>query len=155
MISKTADNGDLVTNALDFLGGSTDLIGLRGRGRSTRPFTVVADLQREAEAAFRAEEQRLTDEQQRVEQRLNELLTKQEGSGSILITPEVEAEIERLREEQVKTRANLRRVRRDLEKDVAALGTRLKLLNIAAVPILVALSALGLAAARGGRRRNA
>jgi ABC-type uncharacterized transport system involved in gliding motility auxiliary subunit len=155
MISKTADNGDLVTNALDFLGGSTDLIGLRGRGRSTRPFTVVAELQREAEAAFRAEEQRLTDEQQRVEQRLNELLTKQEGTGSILITPEVEAEIERLREEQVKTRANLRRVRRDLEKDVEALGTRLKLLNIAAVPILVALSALGLAAARGGRRRNA
>lgn len=155
MISKTSDNGDLVTNALDFLGGSTDLIGLRGRGRSTRPFTVVAELQREAEAAFRAEEQRLTDEQDRVEQRLNELLTKQEGTGSILITPEVEAEIESLRAEQVKTRTNLRRVRRDLEKDVEALGTRLKLLNIAAVPIVVALSALGLAAARGGRRRNA
>jgi hypothetical protein len=46
-------------------------------------------------------------------------------------------------------------VRRDLEKDVEALGTRLKFLNIAAVPIVVALSALGLAAARGGRRRNA
>jgi ABC-type uncharacterized transport system involved in gliding motility auxiliary subunit len=155
MISKTADNGDLVTNALDFLGGSTDLIGLRGRGRSTRPFTVVDELKREAEAAFRAEEQRLIDEQSRVEQRLNELLTQQGDSGSILITPEVEAEIERLREEQVKTRANLRRVRRDLEKDVEALGTRLKFLNIAAVPIVVALSALGLAAARGGRRRNA
>ena len=154
MISKTADNGDLVTNALDFLGGSTDLIGLRGRGRSTRPFTVVRELQRTAEAAFRAEEQRLMDEQDRVEQRLNELLTKQGGSGSILITPEVEAEIERLREEQVKARGNLRRVRRDLEKDVEALGTRLKLINIAAVPLLVVLSALGLAAARGGRRKN-
>lgn len=155
MVSKTADNGDLVTNALDFLGGSTDLIGLRGRGRSTRPFTVVQELQREAEVAFRAEEQRLTDEQERVEQRLNELLTKQDGSGSILITPEVEAEVERLREEQLKARGNLRRVRRELEKDVGALGTRLKLFNIAAVPIVVALSALGLAAARGGRRRNA
>lgn len=154
MISKTADNGDLVTNALDFLGGSTDLIGLRGRGRSTRPFTVVDELKRQAEAAFRAEEQRLIDEQSRVEQRLNELLTQQGDSGSILITPEVEAEIERLREEQVKTRANLRRVRRDLEKDVEALGTRLKFLNIAAVPLVVALSAAGLAAARGKRRRT-
>ncbi len=92
--------------------------------------------------------------QDRVEKRLNELLTKQDGEGSILITPEIEAEIKRLREEQVKTRGNLRRVRRDLEKDVEALGTRLKLINVAAVPLLVALSALGLAAARGGRRKN-
>ena len=155
MITKSADNGDLVINALDFLGGSTDLISLRGRGGTTRPFTVVAELQRKAEAAFRAEEQRLLDEQTRVEQRLNELLTEQEGSGTLLITPEVEAEIDKLREEQVKTRGNLRRVRRNLNKDVESLGARLKWINIAVIPLLVGLSAVGLAAARKRRRHAA
>ena len=90
-----------------------------------------------------------------VHQRLNDLLTKQNGTGSILITPEVEAEIETLRDEQIKTRGNLRMVRRNLEREVRALGTRIKLINIAAIPILVALSALGLAAARGKKRQAA
>lgn len=154
MISKSADNGDLVTNALDFLGGSTDLISLRGRGSSARPFTVVEDLRREAEANFRAEEQRLLDEQDRVEERLNNLLTKQEGSGSILITPEIEAEIKTLREEQAKTNANLRKVRLNLNKDVEALGARLKWINIASVPLLLGFTAFGLAGARSRKRRR-
>jgi len=155
LISKMADNGDLVINALDFLGGSTDLISLRGRGSTTRPFSVVQDLQRQAEAAYRAEEQRLLDEQTRVEQRLNELLTKQGDSGQLLITPEMEAEIGKLRDQQVETRTKLRAVRRDLNRDVESLGARLKVINVAVIPLLVGLSAVGLAAARARRARAA
>ncbi len=155
IVQTSADNGALVSNALDVLGGSTDLISLRGRGGSNRPFTVVEELKREAEAASRGEEQLLLDEQTRVEQRLNELLTKQGGSGSILLTPEVEAEIEKLREEAVKTRTNLRRVRRDLNRDVESLGARLKWANVLAIPLLVVVSAVGLSSARGRQRRSA
>ncbi len=155
MLSTSADNGALVSNALDVLGGSTELISLRGRGGSNRPFTVVEELKREAEAALRGEEQGLLDEQTRVEQRLNELLTKQGGSGSLLLTPEVEAEIAKLREEAVKTRTNLRRVRRDLNRDVESLGARLKWANVLAIPLLVVASAVGLSSARSRQRRSA
>jgi ABC-type uncharacterized transport system involved in gliding motility auxiliary subunit len=155
LISKISDNGDLVINALDFLGGSTDLISLRGRGGTARPFTVVQELQRKAETAYRTEEQRLVDEQQRVEQELSRLLTQQQGSEELLITPEMEAEIAKLREEQAQTHANLRAVRRELNRDVESLGARLKWLNIALIPFLVGLSAVGLAAARGRRARGA
>jgi gliding motility-associatede transport system auxiliary component len=155
LISKMADNGDLVINALDFLGGSTDLISLRGRGGTARPFTVVEDLKRKAETAYRTEEQRLVDEQQRVEQELNKLLTQQQGSEELLITPEMEKEIAKLRDEQALTHANLRVVRRNLNRDVESLGARLKWLNIALIPLLVGLSAVGLAAARCRRVRGA
>jgi ABC-type uncharacterized transport system involved in gliding motility auxiliary subunit len=155
LVTKISDNGDLVINALDFLGGSTDLISLRGRGGTARPFTVVEELQRKAESAYRTEEKRLMDEQSRVEQELNRLLTQQEGASEVLITPEMEQQIDKLREEQAQTHANLRAVRRELNRDVESLGARLKWLNVALIPLLVGLSAVGLAAARGRRARGA
>lgn len=155
LVTKISDNGDLVINALDFLGGSTDLISLRGRGGTARPFEVVQELQRKAESAYRTEEKRLMDEQARVEQELNRLLTQQDGASEVLITPEMEQQIDLLREEQAQTHANLRAVRRELNRDVESLGARLKWLNIALIPLLVGLSAVGLATARGRRARSA
>jgi ABC-type uncharacterized transport system involved in gliding motility auxiliary subunit len=152
---KNADNGDLVTNALDYLTGSTDLISLRGRGGSTYPFVVVEELQRKAEEAFRAEEQRLLDELDKAEQRLTELQAKREGSSTVLLSAEQQAEISRLRDEQVKTRANLRKVRRNLKKDIEGLGARLKWLNIGAIPLLVGLFAVGMGAWKSGRGKRA
>src|SRR6201999_1927258 len=44
-----SNNMALVSNSLDYLTGSQDLIGLRARGVSQRPFERVVQLQREAE----------------------------------------------------------------------------------------------------------
>jgi ABC-type uncharacterized transport system involved in gliding motility auxiliary subunit len=156
MGNKTFDNGDLISNAVDFLGGSVELIGLRSRGTSARPFKVVDELEREAEQALRAEEQRLTQEFDAGERRLNELLSKQDGgAGGLLLTPEAEAEIEKLRQAQVETRKRLREVRRDLRRDVEQLGTRVKWLNIALMPALVLLAAFGLNAVRAKKKSAA
>ncbi len=154
--SKTFDNGDLITNAIDFLGGSTDLISLRSRGTSARPFKMVDELEREAEQALRSEEQRLTREFDEGERRLNELLSKQdEKGGGLLLTPEAEAEIEKLRQAQLDTRKRLRGVRRDLRRDVESLGTKVKWLNIAAMPALVLVAAFGLSSTRSKKSKNA
>jgi len=48
---QQGDNAPLVSNALDFLAGSSDLIAIRSRGGFNRPFTVVDRIDREAEAA--------------------------------------------------------------------------------------------------------
>lgn len=152
---KRASNGDLVVNLIDYLQGSTDLISLRSRGGSSYPFTRVEDLQRQAEQAFRAEEQRLIEELQRAEQRLADLQSKREGEGAQLLSAEELAEIDRWREEQITTRKRLREVRRNLKKDIEGLGTRLKWLNIGLVPALVLLFALGMGAWRANRKKAA
>src|SRR3546814_11213314 len=54
----TANNGDLVINAVDNLSGSDDLISLRSRGTARRPFTLIASLRQAAEAKFQAKEKR-------------------------------------------------------------------------------------------------
>ena len=72
-----------------------------------------------------------------------------------MLSPEQEAEIARLRDEMIATRTRLREVRHDLNKDVEALGSKLKLLNTAAVPGLVLLFALAMAVVKANRRSNA
>ena len=135
--------------------GSTDLISLRSRGVSAYPFTVVEALRREAEQAFRAEEQALVEREDETNRRLQELQSQKDGESLMMLSPEQEAEIERLREEVIATRTRLREVRHDLDKDVEALGTRLKLLNIAAVPGLVLVFALGMVVLKANKRSKA
>src|SRR5689334_17520771 len=61
VVVPTASNGDFVANALEALAGGNDLIGLRSRGTTARPFIVVDQIQRAAEAENRANEKALED----------------------------------------------------------------------------------------------
>ncbi|GHF10729.1 hypothetical protein GCM10017044_00510 [Kordiimonas sediminis] len=137
-----AGNGSFILNLADHISGSEALLDLRGRGVSKRPFTVVGDLRREAEARFLAEEQRLQDQMATTESRLAEL-EAQMGDDAAIVTPETEAEIERFREELLKTRKSLREVKRSLRQEIESLGTNLAIINIALVPFLIILIALG------------
>ncbi len=136
-----ADNGDFVINALENLAGNTDLISLRSRGESARPFTVVEAIRREAEAEFREREQQL---QARLEETENKILALQQegGDGAVILSPEQAREIEKFRKEQLLTRKELRAVQHELQKNIEGLGTMLKFINIGLVPLLIALLAV-------------
>ena len=69
-----------------------------------------------------------------------------------MMSPEQQAEVQKFLDEQVRIRQELRNVRRNLDRDIDSLGTTLKILNIALVPVL--LTALALAAAFLKRRRK-
>src|SRR5690606_26113011 len=104
ILTAFASNGDFVVNALDNLSGSSDLIGLRSRATFSRPFTRVEALRREADAQFRATEQRLQDELAETERRLGELQAQRQDSTSLLMTPEQQQEIRRFENEQLRIR---------------------------------------------------
>ena len=154
LLTAFANNGDFVTNALDNLSGSAALIGLRSRATYTRPFTTVEELRRRADLEFRATEQQLEAELTQTEQRLAELqAARGDANNSLLMTPEQQAEIQRFLDEQVRIRQELRAVRRNLDADIDRLGNWLKAINIALVPILLTIFALGVVVVR--RRRKA
>jgi hypothetical protein len=71
-----------------------------------------------------------------------------------MLSPEQEAELAKLRAEFAESRKQLRAVRRNLTKDIEALGTKLKFINIALVPALVTIGAVGMGALRAARRRR-
>lgn len=146
-----ADNGRFVINAVDQLSGSDALISLRSRGVSARPFTLVEDIRRDADARYLREQERLEQELRNAEARLAELEGGDDRAADALLSPEQVAEIERFRAEAVETRRALRAVQRNLRQDIDRLEAWVRGLNIAAVPVLLVLIALW----RLWRRRRA
>ncbi|MEE4296033.1 MAG: Gldg family protein [Wenzhouxiangella sp.] len=146
-----ANNADFVINAIDNLLGNADLISVRGRATSNRPFTLVDELRRSAEQSLRATEQRLEADLAEAEARLNDLQQARGDADLSVLTPEQEAEIDRFMARRLEIRQQLRQVRRDLDKDIESLGIRVKVINILLMPLLVTVFALILA----WRRRQA
>jgi ABC-type uncharacterized transport system involved in gliding motility auxiliary subunit len=150
-----AGNGDLVANAVENLLGSDALIGIRGAGTSARPFTRVQELEREAANRFREKERELRQALEETEQRLETLRSgRQAGEGGVILSEEQQRELAAQRERRNRLRRELREVRQRLDARIDALGDRLRLLNIVAVPGVVALTALVVFGLRRRRRRR-
>lgn len=148
-----ANNGDIVINALDNLSGGADLVSIRSRGRYSRPFTRVLELQREADDRLRTEEADLLERLAETEQALTELNQTEDGQLIGQITPEIQAEIDGFNQEMLNTRRRLREVQYQLTEDIEQLGARLKAINIALIPILLTLILLLASYFRAQRRK--
>lgn len=154
-----ADNSAFVMNAVENLTGSSALISLRTRASSDRPFTVVKELQAEAQARFQQEADALQAKLTDTENRLHALeqggSTNGEGATGTQLTPAQQSEIDKFKRELIETRTALRDVQHNLRKEVVALGALLAFVNMALVPMLVAAFALLLAILRRRRRARA
>jgi ABC-type uncharacterized transport system involved in gliding motility auxiliary subunit len=154
-----ADNAAFVLNAVENLTGSDDLISLRTRATNDRPFTVVKEIQARAQAQFQQEadalQQRMTDTESRLHALEQGGSTDGKPVASAALTPDQQAEIETFKHDLIDTRAQLREVQRNLRKDIDRLGAVLAFINIALVPMLVALFAVVLAVLRRRRRARA
>jgi ABC-type uncharacterized transport system involved in gliding motility auxiliary subunit len=149
-----ADNGNFVINSLENLSGSNDLISLRSRGEFTRPFERVEAIRRDAELKFRAREQELQARLQETEQKILQLQQEQGNDTALILTPEQSAEMEKIRQVRLDTRKELRAVQHELKKNIEALGTRLRIINIGLIPLLVILIAIATGIYRVNRQRQ-
>ena len=134
-IIPTADNGRLVMNALESMSGGENLIGLRGRGVSNRPFLVVENLQKNAELLLKEKEDFLKNELEETEAKLQEL--KNSNSNEENITIEKTQTIDSFNKKIFTIRKDLREVQRELGENIKKLETNLKLINIWLMPLLV------------------
>jgi ABC-type uncharacterized transport system involved in gliding motility auxiliary subunit len=152
--SKFADNGDFVISTVDNLSGSNELISLRARNKSSRPFDRVEKIQRAAETRFLAEEKRLRDEFNQAETRIRELKTQGPQGAGMVLTPEIQAELDKLYAKKIEVNKNLRNVQHQMRKDIEGLGTTLKFANIGLMPLAVGVLAVGMSLYRVNRRRS-
>jgi ABC-type uncharacterized transport system involved in gliding motility auxiliary subunit len=132
-----------------------ELISLRSRATAFRPLTVVRELEAQAQQQYFGKIQALEEELQKTNAKLQELQKAQgaAGKGGQILSAEQQAELERFRKRVAETRLELKEVRRSLRQDAEALVFWTKVVNIALMPILVALAGLAIALIR--RRRSA
>jgi len=112
----------------------------------------VQEIQKDADQKFLARQQDLERKLKDAESRLTELQKAKADSSDDLVTSEQRKEEEKVREEFVQTRRDLRDVKYQLHKDIDGLGTLLKVLNIGLMPLLVSATAVFLGIVRIQRR---
>jgi len=157
VFTAIADNGSLVINSVEYLSGGGELIALRTRGTSNRPFIVVEELQKKAETAYRETEKSLQNDLKVTENKLRDLqrgasIATQEGAP--ILSKEQADTLKQFKDKIINIRKELRDVQRDLRVDIEKLGLMLKLYNIWVMPLLVALSSVLVFIARRRKRVN-
>lgn len=158
VVIPTASNGDFVVNAIDNLMGSDELISLRTRGQSARPFTMVQAIQQDAELQFREKERQLTDQLKETEKKLSDLQGQggagggTDQAGRVILSKEQQDAIEQFRGQVVQIRRQLRDVQHELRRNIEDLGLVLKFVNIWLIPILVGIAAIIVGVLRVRRR---
>ena len=135
-ITPIADNGRMVVNSIESMSGGRNLIGLRGRGSSNRPFLVIEDLQKKAELSFREKQISLQNELQGTEDKLKEIQSNQLNSSENK-TSEQNKAIEEFQRKILSIRKQLRDVQRQLNADIEKLENNIKVLNIWTMPLIV------------------
>src|SRR6266567_4760338 len=146
-------NGNLAfAQALvDQFAGDPALISLRSRASAARPFTVIRDMEAKAQQAYLGKIKELENNLTQTQEKLN-ALQKGRGTGAgAILSAEQQVELESFRKKAAETRLVLKEVRRELRADSEALQFWTKVLNIALVPLLVAIAGIALAIWR--RRR--
>ncbi len=143
IVQPRNDNFSFAVNMVEQLCGSEALIGLRSRNSFDRPFDRVIDLEKQAAFKWQSEEERLNQKLQSTQQRLASLQRTQEDGQQTFLNPEQQTEVKKFREEVFQTQQSLKEVRKNLRSDIEQLGVRLKVLNIAGIPLLVALFGIG------------
>ena len=152
LLVPTANNGDFVANAIEVLAGGEDLVGLRSRGTSARPFEVVERIQRDAQTRYSAEEHELQAKLKDTQAKLASLTGKDQANAPATLSAEQTKAIEEFRADMVQTRRQLRDVQAALRSDIRRLKNGLEFFNIALIPIIVAVAAIVLGAIRLRRR---
>ncbi len=139
-------NLNLAQNIVEQMTGDSNLIAVRSRATLSRPFTRIKEMEAVANEKFQSEIKRLEDSAADAQRKINELQAqKKDKDQRFILSPEQRTELEKLRKEEADTRKRLKQVQKDLRKEVVSLQTRVKWINILAVPLAVAATGIVIA----------
>ena len=144
----TSGNGTFVTNALDNLTGSNDLISVRSRAGYSRPFTLLRTLQQDAEQQFRQKEQALQEHLKDTERKIQDLQSQKPEGSAMIMSMEQQQAMANFRKELVQVRKELRSVQHELGKNIEGVESWVKFINIGLVPLLIGIGGIWVSSSR-------
>jgi ABC-type uncharacterized transport system involved in gliding motility auxiliary subunit len=142
----------LLLNTVELLTGGSDLIGVRSRAVTKRPFTKMQELQASVEGKYRP----LVEQKQQEMQKVVEEIAKKggvtqdgKGSGIIRVNP---AELKDLRDKQTAIQKDIRNFQKEQNSEKEAREMAITWLNILTVPLLLVAFGVALAVRRSSLR---
>jgi ABC-type uncharacterized transport system involved in gliding motility auxiliary subunit/ABC-type transport system involved in cytochrome c biogenesis permease component len=145
-------NLNLVQSFVEEMSGDSDLITSRNRASMNRPFTRVKDMEAKAGEQWQEKMRELETKKREMDKKIKELQAHNEPGQNVILTPSQERELEESQRELAEVNKELKRVVKNLKKDTDKLQFQAKVLNIGAMPVVVALSGMCLAVVKSRRR---
>lgn len=128
-------NLPLMLNAVEMLSGGGDLMKVRSRASTVRPFTKLDEMRERVEKEYRPKLQALQGQLDEIAQKMGPLRMK--STGEIVATPEQIRELDKLKETQVKINKDIREIEKEQRREIDFIESIITLLNVAGVPLLV------------------
>lgn len=153
MVSPINGNSSLLMNIIDQAAGSPYLIGARSRSATRRPFKVIQEMEDKFDKEVGADIAKIREKEKSAIDRLQALQAEKSKANDPIASPEQEAEIKNLRNEQLKASKEIREKEKGLKSQKDALTGRITLLNVAGMPAVVTLFAIGLFIVRRSKTR--
>jgi len=144
-------NLSLAQNLVEHLAGDQRMISVRSRASTRRPFTLLNQMQAKADARMVERLKTLEEQEQEVGRKLQEALKVQDDGAIVLDQAAIDqGSIEKLRQEQITARRDIRELRKELKREKDGVVNMIKFLNIALMPLVVIIVGLSLY----GKRQN-
>jgi len=134
------DNMSFFANAVEQISGSSDMIGIRSRGRFQRPFDRVLALEQKARLEWQSREESLTEKLRQTQQQLEAMQATKDKTQRSILSAEQKRAITQFREEELRIKNELKTVRKNLRRDVEDLGLNVKIANIALMPLVIVIA---------------
>ncbi len=146
------ENLTLVQNAAEQMSGDPDLINVRSRTSVRRPFTKQSEWYREAQEKYSAEVTEFSEKAKEAQSKLSALLSKTpENVNQALLSPEVQAELKKLQEDEVEFRRRERELQKEVTREFRRKLAAYKFGNTLLMPIVIILFGIGLSIYRRSR----
>lgn len=129
----TNSNMPLLLNAVELLSGGGDLLQVRSRASTQRPFTKMDEMREKVEKDYRPKLQALDAKLQETAQKMGPLRVK----NGQLADPRQVKELETLRDTQTSINREIREIKKAQNKDIDLTESILTILNVFGVPLLV------------------
>jgi ABC-type uncharacterized transport system involved in gliding motility auxiliary subunit len=142
MATPTNGNSVLLFNIIDQAVGSKHLIGSRSRAATRRPFTVIQEMETKFKEHVGQKVEEFEKKREEAQAKLQELQAQKARGKELYLSPEQEAEIAKLTQQQVEYSRLIREQEKDLRRKKDRLAGNITLLNVAVVPLIVILFGL-------------
>jgi len=148
------DNSAMLLNAIDDLSGSSDLVSIRSRGNFKRPFVVVDEIERQAEAETAEEVEKINAQIAGFQSELQSIVSSAKEGQEEIIGDSIAKKKQELESKIYQAQRQLRQVRMNRRERIEQLGNRLRQANMLGAPAVILIIAIVLGVRRSARKRH-
>jgi ABC-type uncharacterized transport system involved in gliding motility auxiliary subunit len=146
MVRPINGNLNFMQSLVEQLAGDNDLISLRSRASLNRPFTRLKDMEAKAGRAYQEKLKELEAKKSETERKIMELQNAKSGNDQrFTLSPEQQKELVNYQATVASANKDLKNTRKELRKDTDSLEFWTKVMNIGAMPAVVAVTGVVLA----------